>query len=271
MRLNDLVIVLGMSLSLSAAGCLATADDPAADGPLGVDRAAGHATGMNGLKSVDYWANVDQYVINLSSVSSDAAGKLYPAFASANLSTKSQAAFYEYAFLMTSPITLTDPWANPWPALGNDPKGYDAKSPWPAAAIPAAQVPQVLAILTAFMNNNTTHIPIALSGASITLKDDISKYDLKEALIIVKQVTIRGQPALEPHVWLDDALAPYCNVDVYKAQRFCEGKADPDCAFHFHNKVDDPCVAAPEGMVCDGVPAIQTLLMTEFIGTQDGC
>jgi hypothetical protein len=268
MNLNRPLLVLAIGVAVVAPGCLATTDDPLTLEPAPELHTLGGGNGLNGLKSVDYWANINQYVSNLGTASADSTGHLSTTFANANLDTRSKWRFYGYAFKITSPITLTDPWANPWPG-----HGYDAKQPWPLSPVTTpAQVSQVLAMLTAFMNNNATSIPIALTGAGVTSMDDITEYDLKEALMVVKQEVVNGALVVKPHVWIDKSMAGYCDIDVYKMQRYCEGQMDAACQFVFRPDQETACLAANDGtMVCDGIPAVQTLLRTKDVGTQDGC
>jgi hypothetical protein len=263
--------LLALALGLSATGCFATADDPETPQVAPVAQALGKktntGTGMNGLKSADYWSNVNGFIAGLGTPASTSTGTLSSNFSLAHLVQKPDRFFYKYAFDITSPILLTDPWANPFTG-----RGYSAKEPWPTGTVSPANVPQILAVLSAFMNNNATSIPIAFTGSYVTTADDAGEFDLKEALFIVKQRLENGQLVVVPNVWISKEMIPHCNVDVYRKARYCEGQQDVNCHFVFRDDVDSACVAGADGTtMCDGVPALETYLTTKTIGTQDGC
>jgi hypothetical protein len=270
MILNRPLLVLALGVAIVAPGCLATTDDPVTLEPAPELHTLGGGNGLNGLHSNAYWTSIYQLVNNLGAAQADAGGHLSSAFSNASLTQAGSIYFYTKVFPITTRSTVFDAWGNPFHGYG-----YDSSYNWPMAAVPNwARQQEILALLTAFVNNNSTSIPIAFKGSFVTSSDAIPpEFDQPEALIYVKQVVSGSLPIYEPQIWLDGSLAAKCNIDTYKYQRYCEGGSPGSCGFAFRNDYTAACVPSKSGgnTVCDGVPVLQTYLKSTDLCSQAGC
>jgi hypothetical protein len=140
---------------------------------------------------------------------------------------------------------------------------------WRTSGLSAAQQEDLFTCAIAHLNFYDVHVPILLSGPSVTNKPgvDTSPYTFSEAVWITKITTgLLGASTLEFHVWPQVNLADLCGLLVNSTlgARICG--AGLLCGLVVRTDFSTACQSTSNGWVCDGRPAIETKLTPQGAG-----
>ncbi len=275
MKSSSLVNILALGLGLVSAGCLGAPDDidqnlevpglSAQDGPDG-------SSGTNGADPDAFHSNVLTLIDAMGLAAADASGtEVNPTIEGMGLlDTAGGREVFSYAVRCALPTT-TSLHSN---ATGESYAGgglLNTTSGWMSAGLSTAQQEDVLACMIAHLNPFDLHVPIFLSGPSVTISGNANDlgFLLGEA---VWQVEINAQGAPTYTIWPLSDLQNVCGsvTDESMITLVC-GTPTNDCGVVIRHDFDTACTGTNGSFSCDGKPALQTSLHDSDVSGRHDC